>query len=347
MLERTATRCGHRRTGFFVSGAVAVAIALSACAGSPDATSSETADRVAQVRLTDGSTIEGTLRAATLAIRGEDGAARSIAAGDLLSFHRAAATSAWEDTRIVADLAQLDATDVRTTEAAVAELTDIGLPAITPLLRSFEDRDGHEPDPRYRLFARLIPGRADRMDRGADLIRLADGSALRGHVDTPEFRVDTPDGASHRIPIDQVRRLAIRRAHIEKTFELDAMRDCTYVAFLDTGVALTSGSSLRSDADGFVRLSYDEDGWATDPDGIHDPLPGKRRLQEGFRWGSILGRVGTEGERWFAGRHLEKAGLPAGRLYYAINDNEHWQNTVGSFRVLLTATDAYDLGDPR
>jgi hypothetical protein len=39
--------------------------------------------------------------------------------------------------------------------------------------------------------------------------------------------------------------------------------------------------------------------------------------------------------------------LGEGRLYLAINDNSHWQNNIGSFRVKLRVTDAYDVGDPQ
>jgi hypothetical protein len=30
-----------------------------------------------------------------------------------------------------------------------------------------------------------------------------------------------------------------------------------------------------------------------------------------------------------------------------INDNEHWQNNIGSYRVRLRATNAYDVGEPQ
>jgi hypothetical protein len=119
------------------------------------------------------------------------------------------------------------------------------------------------------------------------------------------------------------------------------------VGWLDTGVLVGARSRLVADAQGYVRLSFDEDGWASDPDGIVDPLPGKRRLQEGFRWGVLLACVGAGGERWFAGKHVERDGLGDGRLYCVINDNDHWQNNIGSYRVTVTATNAFDLGDPR
>jgi hypothetical protein len=134
---------------------------------------------------------------------------------------------------------------------------------------------------------------------------------------------------------------------VERSFELQALRHCTYVSWLDTGVATTPTSRLQADSAGYVRLSFDEDGWSSDPDGIETPLPGKRKLQEGFRWGVVLGRIGASGERWLAGKHVEKSALGAGRLFFAVNDNEHWQNNIGAYRVRLKVTDAYDVGEPQ
>jgi hypothetical protein len=48
---------------------------------------------------------------------------------------------------------------------------------------------------------------------------------------------------------------------------------------------------------------------------------------------------------FFVGRKALKAGLPAGPIGFAVNDNAHWQNYVGSYTVTPTATDAYDVGD--
>ena len=31
--------------------------------------------------------------------------------------------------------------------------------------------------------------------------------------------------------------------------------------------------------------------------------------------------------------------------FAVINDNEHWQNNVGAYRLKLSVTDAYDLGE--
>lgn len=291
----------------------------------------------------DGTRIEGRATLPRISVRSSAGHA-VIAPRDLCSYSSALPATPGEGAKITGGLQSVAGKDPRAAENAMAELTDLGLPVLTPLLKSFEDRDGRQPDPLYRLYGRILPGQWDAQDRAADLVRVT-GGGVRGHVEPFEISLQTGAGPV-RVASDEIRRLAVRRPVIERTFDLQAMRDCTYVSWLDTGIGLTSDSKLRSDAQGYVRLSYDEDGWACDPDGIADPLPGKRRLQEGFRWGAILGRVGPTGERWLVGKHVEKSPAAAGRLYYVINDNEHWQNNIGSFRVRLRVTDAYDLNDP-
>jgi len=323
---------------------IAMAMAISAPASSQGVREQPAAPLAAWVRTSDGRDIEGTLVTGTLAFT-VAGVARQVAMGDLLSFHSAAPASSFEAQRIDVDLKAVAGADPKAAEAATAELTDIGLPVLTPLLRSYADTDAHEPDPRYRLFARIVPGHADAQDRTLDLVRLADGETFRGRWTPVDLKLQTTDGVETTLAAATIRRLAIQRPTVERTFELQALHHCTYVGFLDTGVVVTPVSKLRADAAGFVRLSFDEDGWATDPDGIKEPLPGKRKLQEGFRWGSVLGRVGPAGERWFAGRHVDKADLGAGRLYFAVNDNEHWQNNIGGYRVRVHVTNAYDLGD--
>ena len=272
---------------------------------------------------------------------------RQIEVSDLLSFHSAEPASAKETERITAGLEVLAGTDLQACETASAELTDIGLPLMSPLLKGFQDTDAHEPDYRYRLFGRIVPGHADSSDRTLDLIRLVGRDVLRGKLTAAELKLAGADGKTQTVPTASIRRLAVRQANISKTFELHALHHCSYVGFLDTGIAVDEDSALRADCKGFARLSFDEDGWASDPDGIVDPLPGKRKLQEGFRWGAVLGRVGPTGERWFAGKHFEKKGLGTGRLYFVINDNEHWQNNIGSFRMLVTVSNAYDVGEPQ
>ncbi len=301
---------------------------------------------IAWLRTRDGSDVEGTVVAEALGFS-VDGTTRAIPLRELLSFHSADPASAFEQKCITADLAVLAGSDLKACEAAAAELADIGLPVLTPLLRSYQDVDAREPDPRYRLFGRILPGYADACDRALDLVRLASGEVLRGKLTTTDIKMTVASGEQTTIPAAAIRRLAIRRASTSRSFDLQALHHCTYVGFLDTGIGVTKSSMLRADSAGYVRLSFDEDGWASVPDGIEEVLPGKRRLQEGFRWGAVLGRVGPAGERWFAGNHVEKNDMASGRLYFVVNDNEHWQNNIGSYRVHLTVTNAYDLGDPQ
>lgn len=77
-------------------------------------------------------------------------------------------------------------------------------------------------------------------------------------------------------------------------------------------------------------------------------MPGpnyKTNLVDGFAFGALVDKVGTTGPRFIVGRHLDKTGLGDGRLYLAVNDNGHWQNNIGSFRVKLRVSDTYDVGD--
>lgn len=294
----------------------------------------------------DGSSAEGTLALDSLTLT-VDGAVRKIPLSSVRSVHSADPASASEAERIKVGLQAVQGKEFKSAEAAVADLTEIGLPVLSPLLAAYKDTDGHEPDPLYRLFGRIVPGHADATDRTLDLVRLAGGEALRGKLSPVALKLAGAGGRTTVVPAGRLRRLAVRQPLITRTFELHSLRHCTYVSWLDSGVSVTSASHLQADSAGYVRLSFDEDGWSSDPDGIETPLPGKRKLQEGFRWGVVLGRIGAGGERWAAGKHVQKQGLSAGRLYFAVNDNEHWQNNVGSYRVRLRVTEAYDLGDPQ
>lgn len=300
-----------------------------------------------QVLTRDGRILQGAPSALSIQVA-SDGANRTLALDQVLSFHSAAPPTESESGRIIAGLAAVTGPDRKASEAAVSDLTDLGLPVLTPLLAAYKDTDAREPNPLYRLFGRIMPAGADAADRTLDLLRLPGGEILRGRFTTTETLTLTLSGTvKATIPFPQIRRLAVRQEEVERTFEVHSLRHCTYIAFLDTGITLSPDSRLESHASGFVRLDFNEDGWACGPDGLKKPLPGKRLMQEGFLWGTLLGRVGAGGERWIAGSHAVKTGLPAGRLYFVVNDNEHWQNNIGAYRVRLKVTHAYNLGEPQ
>jgi len=302
--------------------------------------------RTAWVLTKDGRSVEGVLPLEALTFT-VNGTAQKIAIGDVRSFHSAEPASEAEALRISKGLTTVQGKDFKAADAAAEGLADVGLPVLNPLLAAYKDTDAHEPDPLYRLFGRVVPGFADAADRKLDLLRLANGTALRGKLSPLDLKLTGADGQTTVVEASNLRRLAILQPSVERTFDLQALRHCTYVGWFDTGLATTPASRLRADASGYVRLSFDEDGWSCDPDGIVDPLPGKRRMQEGFRWGAVLGRVGATGARWLVGKHVEKGALGAGRLYFVVNDNEHWQNNIGSFRVRIRVTDTYDIGEPQ
>ena len=329
-----------------VAGAMFTAIQLGAAIAAP---ASSRRDRsTAWVLTTDGQNIEGEVVDGPITINYE-GKSREFSLGEVLTVQTGVAPRASEEARIASDLAAVSAnTDRAAREAATAELTDIGLPVISPLLALYKDTDNHEPKPLYRLFARLVPGYADRQDRTLDLLRLANGEVLRGHISLSDLTLYGGDRKEVVVPSSRLRRLAVRRRAIDKTFEVHALQHCTPIEFLDTGVGVSAASRVEETAQGFVRLSFDIDGWASDADGIKVPGPNyKSNLVDGFPFGALVGRVGPSGPRWLAGQHVRKSGMERGRLFLAINDNGHWQNNIGSFRVHLRASDAYDLGDPQ
>ena len=85
-----------------------------------------------------------------------------------------------------------------------------------------------------------------------------------------------------------------------------------------SGYRRCADSTSKADitADGFVRLSWNEDGWATDADGLKKPgSPAyKTNLVAGHPFGALVGRVGAKGDVFFIGKRAAKTGLPAGRL---------------------------------
>jgi hypothetical protein len=302
--------------------------------------------RTVRLLTRDGKVLEGSLSASGFTVNGSP--SRLMSGETLLSINLAADASYHETERITADIAAVQGADRAARDTAVADLTDIGLPALTPVLNVYKDRDLREPDALYRLFGRLMPGYADNVDRSLDLIRLKNGEAIRGRAGAESLAIHSPGGSEIKVPLSSIRSLAVRQAKIEKSFELHALRHCTQIEFLDTGVVIGPKSRVEVTAAGYVRLSFAIDGWASDPDGLKVPGPNyKTNLVDGFPFGAVVGKVGISGPRFMVGRHLDKTGLGEGRLYLAVNDNPHWQNNIGSFRVKLRVSDAYDVGDPQ
>ena len=296
----------------------------------------------------DDQSLEGEVEGGTLTIE-VDGKVRKINLAEVLTIQTGSAASNSEEARIVEDLAVVRPDAPRDErDEAVAELTDIGLPVLSPLLALYKDTDFHEPKPLYRLFARIIPGHADRLDRTLDLVRLVHGETLRGRLAGDALKLTGADGRANMIRFSNVRRVAVRRKSIIKVFQVDALLHCSQIDFLDTGVAVSSSSRIEQTAEGLVRLSFNIDGWASDPNGIKVPGPNyKTNLVDGFPFGALIGRIGPTGRTWLAGHYVEKTSRTRGRLYLAVNDNAHWQNNIGSFTVILRALDAYDVGDPQ
>ncbi|MEP7270140.1 MAG: hypothetical protein ABI882_01485 [Acidobacteriota bacterium] len=294
----------------------------------------------------DGKVLEGILSSSSFTVNGAR--SRDVSGDALLSINLAADSSPRESERITADIAAVQGADRAARDTAVAELTEIGLPALTPVLNAYKDRDLREPDALYRLFGRLIPGYADGVERTLDLIRLKNGDATRGRVEAESLAFQSPGGPEIRVPLSSIRSLAVLQARIEKSFELHSLRHCTQIEFLDTGVVIGPKSRVEVTAAGYVRLSFAIDGWASDPDGLKVPGPNyKTNLVDGFPFGAVVGKVGVSGPRFIVGRQLDKTGLGEGRLYLAVNDNPHWQNNIGSFRVKLRVSEAYDVADPQ
>ena len=266
---------------------------------------------------------------------------------DTLSFNSGDAATPDEDRIIEKLLTQVGGADRIASEKAVAALTEIGLPVMSPLLKTYKDTDMHEPYPAYRLFARIMPSYADGQSRTQDILRLANGQTLRGKLVKWDVTIDRGTSGKTKIQIGGVRKFAVKRRVIERTVNLDALRHCTYIEFLDSGIEITNESNLSESSEGFVRLSFDMDGWASDPDGLKVPGPNyKTNLVDGHPFGALISKVTVTGPRFVVGRKFAKSGVGTGKLYFAVNDNGHWQNNIGGFRMKLRVTEAYDLGDP-
>jgi hypothetical protein len=298
------------------------------------------------VRTTDGRVMEGQTNAKSIVIAREDKSS-AVPLSQILSVQSGAAASASETESIAKGLAAVQGTDRAARDAAVEELTSIGLPVMTPLLKAYKDTDQHEPRPLYRLFERIIPSYADGFDRSLGLIRMKTGESMRANLSAGTLDLKTADGKAQNLPIEQIRYLAVRQASVSRTMQVHALSHSTQIEYLDTGVVLSAGSKAEMATRGFVRLSWDTDSWASDADGLKQPgSPAyKSNLVDGQPFGALVGRVGAAGEVFFIGQKATLTRKTAGRLRLAVNDNPHWQNNIGTFYVTMTATDAYSLGD--
>ena len=268
-----------------------------------------------------------------------DGKSRTIPLSSLLSVHNGDAASVSENDKISKGLAAIQGDDRKARDLALEQLTAIGIPVITPLLKTYKDTDQHEPRPLYRLFERIIPSQADGLDRELSLIRLTSGESLRGKVEP--FQLGPANW-------DQIRFFAVKQKQITRRLEVHSLRHSTQIEYFDTAVVFSATTKATATASGFTRLSWETDGWATDPNGLQKPGPNyKTNLVDGHPFGALVGRFKANGDAFFMGRTWTAKQPAEGKLFIAINDNRHWQNNVGQYRVTIQATDAYDTGDPQ
>ena len=299
------------------------------------------------IRTVDGTQVEGVTLSRGFAIEREGGQKAEIKLAGLLSIHNGIDASEFEAGRITQGIATIQGTDRAARDLAVEELTSIGLPVMTPLLKAYKDTDQHEPRPLYRLFERIIPSSVDGPDRALSVIRSKGGDSYRAKVGDWTIEVKTAAGETKSLAWSKIRSLAVRQKVVERSMQAHSLRHSTQIEYLDTGVVLTEFSKVNLTTRGFVRLSWDTDSWASDADGLK--VPGspayKSNLVDGQPFGALVGRVGAGGTVFFVGKKAMLSGKGAGRLRLAVNDNPHWQNNIGSFSVRMSATDAYDLGD--
>jgi hypothetical protein len=295
-------------------------------------------DSTVWVLTKDGASAESTTSLGSIKVT-VDGKSRTLPLSSILSVHNGEAASATEAEKIAKGLAVIPGTDRKASDSAVEALTYIGLPVMTPLLKAYKDTDQHEPKPLYRLFERIIPSQADQFDRELSLIRLTNGELLRGKVEA--FQLGSQSWSNIRV-------LAVRQKRVTRRVDIHSLRHSTQIEYFDTAVLFTAASNGTATASGFTRLSWETDGWATDPNGLQKPGPNyKTNLVDGHPFGALVGRFQASGEVFFLGKSWTSKPGAAGKLFLAINDNRHWQNNLGNYRVTITATDAYDLGDPQ
>lgn len=286
----------------------------------------------------DGATNEANTTLAAIKVT-IDGKLRIINLSSILSVHNGDAASPSESDKIAKGIAAIQGEARNARDLAVEELTAIGIPVITPLLKTYKDTDQHEPRPLYRLFERIIPSHADGFDRELSLIRLATGESLRGKVEP--FQLGSASW-------DQIRFFAVKQKQITRRLEVHSLRHSTQIEYFDTAVLFSATTKATATASGFTRLSWETDGWATDPNGLQKPGPNyKTNLVDGHPFGALVGRFGANGDVFFMGRSWTAKQPAAGKLFIAINDNRHWQNNLGQYRVTIQAADAYDVGDPQ
>jgi hypothetical protein len=293
-------------------------------------------DATVWIQTKDGAASEATVSVASLKVT-VDGKPRTIPFANILSVHNGDPASPAEADKITSGIAALQGTDRKASDAAIESLTAIGIPVVTPLLKAYKDTDQHEPRPLYRLFERVMPSHADQLDRELSVIRLANGEALRAKVEPFQL------GAT---AWQNVRVFAVRQKQISRRVDVHSLRHSTQIEYFDTAILFGAASKATASASGFTRLSWETDGWATDPNGLQKPGPNyKTNLVDGHPFGALVGRHRANGEVFFLGRSWTSKPGANGKLFLAINDNRHWQNNLGSYRVIIQATDAYDLGD--
>lgn len=299
------------------------------------------------IRTLDGTVLEGqtTLRSIRLTI---DAKPTDFRLAQILYINNGAAAFATESTRIASGLAEIQGSDRKARDRAVEDLTNIGLPVMTPLLEAYKDTDQHEPRPLYKLFGRIVPSDVDGLDRTLSLVRTSSGDVVRAQWPEGTVKLKKADGVSIGVPWSRIRSLAVRQNLVRRrSLTVYALQNCTQIEYLDTGIIVTPSSKLDSTARGFVRLSWNTDSWATDADGLTKPgAPAyKTNLVDGHPFGALVGRAGAAGDVFVLGSKASKTDLGSGRLQLAVNDNGHWQNNLGSYSVTLSVTDAYDVGD--
>jgi len=290
------------------------------------------------IQTKDGATSEAKVDVSTLKVT-VDGKPRSIPFATILSVHNGEAASPAEAEKIAKGIAAIQGTDRKVRDLAVEQLTAIGIPVITPLLKTYKDTQQEEPRPLYRLFERIIPSHADTFDRELSLIRLASGESLRAKVEP--FQLGPLNWS-------QIRFFAVQQKSITRRVDVHSIRHSTQIEYFDTAILFSAASKASATASGFTRLSWETDGWATDPNGLTKPGPNyKTNLVDGHPFGALVGRFGASGEIFFLGKSWTSKQAASGKLFLAINDNRHWQNNLGQYRVIIQASDAYDVGDPQ